>query len=210
MKNLFKVLSVFSIFLLFSCSCANYKANKKNINKVSEKESVIPKLDKSNEALKKISKASTYGGEQILKLQIRTTNALLLAEKQRAEDLKAKLQVISDELEMLGRWNRNQTNDLRALESSLTDVEIALNIKENEVQDLRKNNNDLRVQAEKAQEEVETIQEEVLKVKAESEVKIAEIQKKMDALKKYRNICFAIGGLLGAGILFKLFGPRLF
>ena len=209
MKNLFKILSVFSVFLLFSCSCAN-KTSKKTIGGVSEKESVIPKLDKSNEALKKISKASTYGGEQILKLQIRTTNALLLAEKQRAEDLKAKLQVISDELEMLGRWNRNQTNDLRALESSLTDVEIALNIKENEVQDLRKNNNDLRVQAEKAQEEVETIQEEVLKVKAESEVKIAEIQKKMDALKKYRNICFAIGGLLGAGILFKLFGPRLF
>jgi predicted nucleic acid-binding Zn-ribbon protein len=209
MKNLFKILSIFSAFLLFSCSCAN-KTSKKTIGGVSEKESVIPKLDKSNEALKKISKASTYGGEQILKLQIRTTNALLLAEKQRAEDLKAKLQVISDELEMLGRWNRNQTNDLRALESSLTDVEIALNIKENEVQDLRKNNNDLRVQAEKAQEEVETIQEEVLKVKAESEVKIAEIQKKMDALKKYRNICFAIGGLLGAGILFKLFGPRLF
>jgi len=209
MKNLFKVLSIFSVFLLFSCSCAN-KSSKKTIRSVSAKESVIPKLDKSNEALKKISKASTYGGEQILKLQIRTTNALLLAEKQRAEELKAKLQVISDELEMLGRWNRNQTNDLRALESSLTDVEIALNLKENEAAELRKVNNQLRTQTIQAQKEVKEVEEKILKVKAESGVKIAEIQKKMDALKKYRNICFAVGGLLGAGILFKLFGPRLF
>ena len=209
MKNLFKILSIFSVFLLFSCSCAN-KSNKKTIRNVSAKESVIPKLDKSNEALKKISKASTYGGEQILKLQIRTTNALLLAEKQRAEELKAKLQVISDELEMLGRWNRNQTNDLRALENSLVDVEIALNLKENEATELRKVNSQLRTQTVQAQKEVKEVEEKILKVKAESEVKIAEIQKKMDALKKYRNICFAVGGLLGAGILFKLFGPRLF
>lgn len=209
MKNLFKVLSIFSAFLLFSCSCAN-KTSKKTIGNVSAKESVIPKLDKSNEALKKISKASTYGGEQILKLQIRTTNALFLAEKQKAEELKAKLQVISDELEMLGRWNRNQTNDLRALESSLTDVEIALNLKENEATELRKANSQLRTQTIQAQKEVREVEEKILKVEAESEVKIAEIQKKMDALKKYRNICFAVGGLLGAGILFKLFGPRLF
>ena len=209
MKNLFKVLSIFSVFLFFSCSCAN-KTSKKTIRSVSAKESVIPKLDKSNEALKKISKASTYGGEQILKLQIRTTNALLLAEKQKAEELKAKLQVISDELDMLGRWNRNQTNDLRALESSLTDVEIALNLKENEATELRKVNNQLRTQTIQAQKEVREVEEKILKVKAESDVKIAEIQKKMDALKKYRNICFAVGGLLGAGILFKLFGPRLF
>ena len=209
MKNLFKILSIFSVFLLFSCSCAN-KTSKKTIRSVSEKESVIPKLDKSNQALKKISKASTYGGEQILKLQIRTTNALLLAEKQKAEELKAKLQVISDELDMLGRWNRNQTNDLRALESSLTDVEIALNLKENEAAELRKANNELRTQTIQAQKEVKEVEEKILKVKAESEVKIAEIQKKMDGLKKYRNICFAVGGLLGAGILFKLFGPRLF
>ena len=209
MKNLFKVLSIFSVFVLFSCSGVN-KSSKKTIRSVSAKESVIPKLDKSNEALKKISKASTYGGEQILKLQIRTTNALLLAEKQRAEELKAKLQVISDELEMLGRWNRNQTNDLRALESSLTDVEIALNLKENEAAELRKVNNQLRTQTIQAQKEVKEVEEKILKVKAESDVKIAQIQKKMDALKKYRNICFAVGGLLGAGILFKLFGPRLF
>ena len=209
MKNIFYKLSLLAVFFLFSCSCGN-KTSKRNIETISEKESVIPKLDKSSKELKKITVASTNGGEQILKLQIRTTNALFLAQKQKAEDLTKRLQVISDELEMLQKWNRNQTNDLRALESSLTDVEIALNLKENEVHDLRKNNNTLRVQTVEAQKEVETAQEEIMKVKAESEVKIAEIQKKVDSLRKYRNICFAVGGLLGFGILFKLFGPRFF
>jgi len=209
MKNIISVITFLSAFLFLSCSCAN-NTKKQEIGEVSAKESVVPKVKKSSEQLKNISQGADLGGEQILKLQIRTTNALYLAQKQEAKELEEKLQVISDELELLRKWNRNQANDLRALESSLTDVEIALNIKENETKELRKANNSLRDQAILAQEEAEKAEEAALKVKAESEVKVASLEKKVDSLKKYRNICFGVGGLLAAGILFKLFGPRLF
>lgn len=209
MKNIISTLTIFSAFLFLSCSCANH-TKKQEIGKVSAKQSVVPKVKKSTQQLKHISKGANLGGEQILKLQIRTTNALFLAKKQEAKELEAKLQVISDELELLRKWNRNQSNDLRALESSLVDVEIALNIKENETKELRKANESLRKQTIQAQKEVEKAEEVVLKVKAESEVKIESLEKKVDALKKYRNICFGIGGLLALGIGLKLFGPRIF
>ena len=209
MKNITSIFIVFSAFLFLSCSCAN-QTKKQEIGKISAKQSVVPKVKKSTEQLKSISKGANLGGEQILKLQIRTTNALFLAQKQEAKELEAKLQVISDELDLLRKWNRNQTNDLRALESSLIDVEIALNIKENETKELRKANESLRKQAVEFQEEVAKAQEEVLKVQAESEVAIASLEKKVDSLRKYRNICFGVGGLLALGIGFKLFGPRIF
>ena len=209
MKNIISILTIFSVCILLTCSCAN-QTEKEVINKISTKESVVPKVKKSSEQLKNISQKSNLGGEQILKLQIRTTNALFLAKKQEAKELEAKLQVISDELELLRKWNRNQSNDLRSLESSLVDVEIALNIKENETKELRKANESLRKQTIQAQKEVEKAEEVVLKVKAESEVKIESLEKKVDALKKYRNICFGIGGLLALGIGLKLFGPRIF
>ena len=85
-----------------------------------------------------------------------------------------------------------------------------MNIKENETKELRKANESLRKQTIQAQKEVEKAEEVVLKVKAESEVKIESLEKKVDALKKYRNICFGIGGLLALGIGLKLFGPRIF
>lgn len=209
MKNIISTITIFSAFLFLSCSCANH-TKKQEIGKVSAKQSVVPKVKKSTQQLKHISKGANLGGEHILKLQIRTTNALFLAKKQEAKELEAKLQVISDELELLRKWNRNQSNDLRALESSLVDVEIALNIKENETKELRKANESLRKQTIQAQKEVEKAEEVVLKVKAESEVKIESLEKKVDALKKYRNICFGIGGLLALGIGLKLFGPRIF
>ena len=209
MKNIISIISIFSAFLFLSCSCANH-TKKQEIGKISAKQSVVPKVKKSTEQLKSISKGANLGGEQILKLQIRTTNALFLAQKQEAKELEAKLQVISDELDLLRKWNRNQTNDLRALESSLIDVEIALNIKENETKELRKANESLRKQAVEFQDEVAKAQEEVLKVQAESEVAIASLEKRVDSLRKYRNICFGVGGLLALGIGFKLFGPRIF
>ena len=209
MKNITLMITVFSFFLLFVCSCAN-QTEKQDVEKISSKQSVVPKVKKSSEQLKNISKESNLGGEQILKLQIRTTNALFLAQKQESKELESKLQEIIAELELLRKWNRNQTNDLRLLESSLIDVEIALNIKENETKDLRKANESLRKQAVQFQDEVAKAQEEVLKVQAESELAIDSLEKKVDSLRKYRNICFGVGGLFALGIGLKLFGPRIF
>jgi hypothetical protein len=180
------------------------------IQEIAEKESVVPKVKKSSEQLKSIAQEANLGGEQILKLQIRTTNAILLAKKQESKELQQKLQLIGDELELLRKWNRNQSSDLRSLENTLTDVEIALNIKEGETRRLRESNKELRKQTVKAQEDVINVKKKILEVEAESGVKIATMEKKIDGLKKYRNICFGVGGLLALGIGLKLFGPRIF
>jgi chromosome segregation ATPase len=209
MKNIISIISIFSVFLFLGCSCGQ-KQPRLKIQEIGAKESVVPKVKKSSEQLKSISQGANLGGEQILKLQIRTTNALFLAKKQEAKELEQKLQVISDELELLRKWNRNQSSDLRALENTLTDVEIALNIKEDETRQLRESNKALRKQTVKAQEDVIKVEKKILEVEAESSVKIAAMEKKIDALKKYRNICFGVGGLLALGIGFKLFGPRIF
>ena len=209
MKNIILSITIFSIFLFLSCSCGQ-KQPGLEIQEIAEKESVVPKVKKSSEQLKSITQEAGLGGEQILKLQIRTTNAILLAKKQESKELQQKLQLISDELELLRKWNRNQSNDLRSLENTLTDVEIALNIKEGETMRLRQSNKELRKQTVEAQEDVINVKKKILEVEAESGVKIATMEKKIDALKKYRNICFGISGLLALGIGLKLFGPRIF
>jgi hypothetical protein len=209
MKNIISSITIFSIFLFLSCSCGQ-KQPGLEIQEIAEKESVVPKVKKSSEQLKSIAQEANLGGEQILKLQIRTTNAILLAKKQESKELQQKLQLIGDELELLRKWNRNQSSDLRSLENTLTDVEIALNIKEGETRRLRESNKELRKQTVKAQEDVINVKKKILEVEAESGVKIATMEKKIDGLKKYRNICFGVGGLLALGIGFKLFGPRIF
>lgn len=209
MKNIISSITIFSIFLFLSCSCGQ-KQPGLEIQEIAEKESVVPKVKKSSEQLKSIAQEANLGGEQILKLQIRTTNAILLAKKQESKELQQKLQLIGDELELLRKWNRNQSSDLRSLENTLTDVEIALNIKEGETRRLRESNKELRKQTVKAQEDVIKVEKKILEVEAESSVKIAAMEKKIDALKKYRNICFGVGGMLALGIGFKLFGPRIF
>jgi hypothetical protein len=209
MKNIISSITIFSIFLFLSCSCGQ-KQPGLEIQEIAEKESVVPKVKKSSEQLKSIAQEANLGGEQILKLQIRTTNAILLAKKQESKELQQKLQLIGDELELLRKWNRNQSSDLRSLENTLTDVEIALNIKEGETRRLRESNKELRKQTVKAQEDVINVKKKILEVEAESGVKIATMEKKIDGLKKYRNICFGVGGLLALGIGLKLFGPRIF
>lgn len=203
------MLSLVVLFAIASCSCNNYSA-KGTIKTINKKESVIPKIKTTNKNLKKVVEGNVLGGEKILQLQIRTTNALFLAQKQKAQDLEKKLLEISAELDQLKLWNKNQASSLAILEGSLRDVEIALSLKEDEADQLRAQNEELKKRNAAAYKAASKAQEEVLKVKAECDAKLKQAEKKIDALKKYRNICLGIGGLLAAGILFKLFGPRFF
>lgn len=203
------LLSLIVAFAVASCSCNNY-SSKATIKTINKKESVIPKIKTTNKNLKKVVEGNVLGGEKILQLQIRTTNALFLAQKQKAQDLEAKLVEIGKELDQLKLWNKDQASSLQVLEGNLRDVEIALSLKEDEADQLRAQNEDLKKRNAAAHKAVSKAQEEVLKVKAECDAKLVEAEKKIDALKKYRNICLAVGGLLAAGILFKLFGPRFF
>lgn len=197
------------IFAIANCSCNN-GGTKTPIRGIDKKESVIPKIKTTNKNLKKISQGNVLGGEKILQLQIRTTNALFLAQKQKAQDLEVKLLEISKELEDLKIWNNDQAKQLSILEGNLLDVEIALSLKEDEANQLRQQNGDLKKINQAAVDAANKAQEEILKAKTEFEVKLAEKEKKIASLKKYRTIVFGVVGLLGVGLLFRLFGPRLF